>query len=125
MKALIIDDEIDICFLLSSVLKQKNLDISIAHNLNEGMGKVANLEPEVIFLDNYLPDGKGLTAIQNIKQKSPGSKIIMITAFDTAGDRNLAFQMGADSFMGKPFTRDLIYKTLEDLHISGTGIQQN
>ena len=67
MKALIIDDEIDICFLLSSVLKQKNLDISIAHNLNEGLGKVGNLEPEVIFLDNYLPDGKGLNAIKNVQ----------------------------------------------------------
>jgi len=107
------------------VLKQKNLDISIAHNLNEGLGKVGDLEPEVIFLDNYLPDGKGLNAIKNIKQISPDSKIIMITAFDTAGDRNQAFQMGADSFMGKPFTRDLIYKTLQDLHITGQDAQQN
>jgi CheY-like chemotaxis protein len=115
IKALIIDDEVDVCFLLSGLLKQKNLETDFVNNLTEALNILQEREPAVIFLDNHLPDGFGVDYISNIKTKLPYAKVVMITAHDTTSDREKALQSGADHFIGKPFTRDAIYQTLEHL----------
>jgi len=80
-KALIIDDETDICFLLSGILKQKNFQSTLAGSLAEAEKIVENeTEYSVIFLDNHLPDGLGVNYISTLKRKCPSSMIVMITA---------------------------------------------
>ncbi|MEP6675611.1 MAG: response regulator [Ferruginibacter sp.] len=113
MKALIIDDEIDICYLLSNILKHKNLQPNYVNSLSEAKIALQKEVPAIIFLDNHLPDGRGMDFISHIKRTYPTAKIVMITAHDNAEDRSRALEVGADSFIGKPFTRDIIYKTLE------------
>jgi two-component system OmpR family response regulator len=115
LKALIIDDEIDICYLLSSILKNKNLQVDYVNSLSEAELVLQRQEPAIIFLDNHLPDGRGMDFISHIKKNHPAAKIVMITAYDTAVDKNTALRTGADHFIGKPFTSDAIYQTLKDL----------
>src|SRR5215203_172122 len=112
LKVLIIDDETDICYLLSTLLKQKNLDTEYVNTLSDATIALRKEVPEIIFLDNHLPDGLGMNYIQYIKNNYPNSKIVMITAHDTAADRNKAISHGADFFISKPFTRELIYITV-------------
>jgi len=112
VKALIVDDEKDICFLLGSILKQKNIDSSQANTLLEAEKIIENEAPPVIFLDNHLPDGLGINSIKRIKSKSPQSTIVMITAHDNASERKEALEKGADYFIAKPFTKELIFNTL-------------
>lgn len=114
LKALIIDDETDICYLLSRLLKQKNLDTSFVNTLSEADKALRQDQPEIIFLDNHLPDGLGMNYISHIKKNYPDIKIVMITAHDSADDRAKAIKNGADYFIGKPFTSDIIYKTVDD-----------
>ncbi|MEO7046819.1 MAG: response regulator [Ferruginibacter sp.] len=115
LKVLIIDDETDICYLLSTLLKQKNLDTEYVNSLSDATVALKKEIPEIIFLDNHLPDGLGINYLEYIKSNYPSSKIVMITAHDTAADRQKALSEGADFFIGKPFTRDVIYKTVEQL----------
>ncbi len=115
LKVLIIDDEADICYLLSTLLKQKNLDADYVNTLTDAAVALKNTTPEIIFLDNHLPDGLGMNFIEYIKSHYPSIKIVMITAHDTAADRQKALSEGADYFISKPFTRDMIYKTVEQL----------
>ena len=115
LKVLIIDDETDICYLLSTLLKQKNLDTEYVNTLSDATIALRKEVPEIIFLDNHLPDGLGMNYIEYIKNNYPNSKIVMITAHDTAADRSKAISHGADFFISKPFTRELIYKTVEQL----------
>jgi two-component system OmpR family response regulator len=115
-KALIIDDETDICFLLSGILKQKNFQTTMAGSLSEAQKIIENeTEPSIIFLDNHLPDGFGVNYIATLKKKYPSSIIIMITAHDTVADREKATAQGVDFFIGKPFSKELIFKTLEGI----------
>lgn len=114
-KALIVDDEIDICYLLSSILKQKNLCTAYVNTLFDAETILKNENPRIIFLDNHLPDGKGVEFIDYVKKNCPAAKVVMITAYDTYSDRQKAMQEGADYFIGKPFTKDMIYKTVEKL----------
>src|ERR1700712_413677 len=115
LKALIIDDETDICYLLSRLLKQKNLDTSFVNSLSDADKALKKETPEIIFLDNHLPDGLGMNFIEYIKLHYPSAKIIMITAHDTDADRKKALQEGADYFIGKPFTRDIVYKAVDQV----------
>lgn len=112
VKALIIDDETDICYLLSRLLRQKNYDTAFVNNLTDANNALKSDPPELIFLDNHLPDGLGMNYIGFIKEHYPKSKIIMITAHDSSDDREKALKNGADFFIGKPFTGDIIYKAV-------------
>ncbi len=113
LKVLIIDDESDICYLLSTLLKQKNLDTNFVNSLSDAALALQKDDPQLIFLDNHLPDGLGMNFVEYIKQHHPETKIIMITAHDTSDDRQRAFSEGVDYFIGKPFTRDVIYKAVD------------
>jgi two-component system OmpR family response regulator len=115
-KALIIDDETDICYLLSSILKQKNFHTVFAGSISEAE-KLVEQECgySVIFLDNHLPDGFGVNYIRPLKEKCPSSVIVMITAHDTIADRSKAQDQGVDYFIGKPFSKETIFNTIEGL----------
>ena len=114
---LVVDDELDVRFLLNSILKQKAINVVLAGSLAEAESSVRQAKPAVIFLDNHLPDGFGLDHIQKLKREHPAGKIIMITAHDSQKDRQKAYEEGADFFISKPFTKDTIYHTLD--HIRG------
>lgn len=117
-KVLIVDDETDIRFLLNNILKQKNLQTVFASSLSEAENIIQNKDSfSYIFLDNYLPDGLGVNYIRKIKNKYPDTKVVMITAHDNLADREKASEEGADFFIGKPFSRDLILQTLDRLAV--------
>jgi two-component system, OmpR family, response regulator len=112
---LIVDDEIDICYLLSGILKQKNFKTSFVNCITDAEKAMHDNTPAILFLDNHLPDGMGVDFIKQVKADYPAVKIIMITAHDTWQDRSLAMNNGADIFLGKPFTKEIITKTLEKI----------
>jgi two-component system OmpR family response regulator len=72
-------------------------------------------EPEIIFLDNHLPDGLGVNFISYIKRFHPLSKIVMITAHDNLADKQKAFKEGVDYFIGKPFSKETVNIIMENL----------
>ena len=116
IKVLIVDDEKDICFLLSTILKQKTGGkLTYVNSLSEATLALEDIRPSLIFLDNHLPDGLGINYLGFIKNKLPNAKIVMITAHDTVTDKKVALSRGADAFIGKPFNREIIYRTVDEL----------
>ena len=113
--ALIVDDEGDICYLLSSLLKQRQLRFDQVNTLAQATVSLKEETPAIIFLDNRLPDGKGINFIEHIKSNCPGTKIVIITAHDKTSDKEIALRLGADFFIAKPFTRQQIYETLDQI----------
>jgi two-component system OmpR family response regulator len=115
--AFIIDDETDICFLLSNVLRQKGIFTECASSLQEAVAALKGKDPEIIFLDNHLPDGLGVNYIKQFKSEHPLTKIVMVTAHDMQADREKALHEGADYFMGKPFSRDMINTVVDSFTV--------
>jgi two-component system, OmpR family, response regulator len=113
LNALIIDDEYDICFLLSRILRTNNLQVQFVNSIADGKSSLEKLQPDMLFLDNHLPDGFGIDFISYVKEKCPGTKIIMVTAHDTSEDRQKAMQKGADFFIAKPFSASQIKAAIE------------
>ena len=113
--ALIIDDETDICFLLRGILRTKNLQVSYANSLSDATVVLAKENPEIIFLDNHLPDGLGVDFVSQLKATHPLAKVVMISAYDLYSDRTKAFANGVDTFIPKPFTKEIISQTVDQL----------
>ena len=93
-KVLIIDDEVDFCLLMKYYLSKKDCDVSISHTLTEGIGMVAKKHPDVIILDNNLPDGFGWAEAQNILRNSPDANLFLISA----NKSNLQYELMNDHF---------------------------
>ena len=112
-RALIVDDETDICYLLSNILKQKNIQTVFAGSLAEADRMLQS--PNFfyyVFLDNHLPDGLGINQIKHWKAKFPLIHLIMITAHDSYEERKKASKDGADDFISKPFSKEVILNSI-------------
>src|SRR5688572_29791999 len=94
IRALIIDDEVDICYLLRGMLRHKNIEANYVTTLADAEAHLQRDDPPVIFLDNHLSDGMGIDHIARIKAAHPSTCIIMITAHDTFADREIAYKRG-------------------------------
>jgi two-component system, OmpR family, response regulator len=114
-KVLIIDDEPDICFLFDRILHKRNLKTGYAYNLAEAARAMNTDTPSLVFLDNNLPDGQGIDFIPYLKLHYPDTRVIVVTANDTPYDKKRAFQRGADGFLSKPLSLDLINRTLDKI----------
>jgi DNA-binding NtrC family response regulator len=113
IEALIVEDEIDICFLLTGILRKKHLQSSFVNNIHDARDVLDSNVPSILFLDNNLPDGQGIDLIPGIKSSHPLTRIVMITADDTPANKNKAMCAGADFFLGKPFTVETINRTID------------
>jgi DNA-binding response OmpR family regulator len=122
---LIIDDEEDICFLLGKMLREKGFTVNVAHSLAEGIEKLTALKPEILFLDIHLPDGSGLDKVFTIRSFFPQMKIIMMSAYDSSKERGAADEEGADVFIGKPLSNELITQTLKRIGFEPEKINSN
>ncbi len=80
-KVLIIDDEIDLCHLLKSYFLRKNYEVYLSHTLEQGLSFLKTLQPDIVFLDNNLPDGIGWNVAPVIAKDYPDTRINLISAF--------------------------------------------
>lgn len=124
---LIIDDEKDICHLLSIALRKKKFTVYSANSIKDGLVLIDSFYPEYLFLDVNLPDGCGLSLISPIRIKYPKTGIIVISAYVNQKDKIIALQNGADIYVNKPFDNSTIYESIN--HISskygGTSINES
>jgi DNA-binding response OmpR family regulator len=112
LKAAILDDERDLCFLLENILRGQNFETTSFYSIHEASELLTNVHPAVIFLDNQLPDGFGIQFIPRIKAILPETKVVVMTAYNTDGDKSEAIENGADCFLLKPLSKGLIEKTV-------------
>jgi two-component system, OmpR family, response regulator len=113
---LIIDDDVDTCFLLNRILNEKNIHAVCVNTLQQARVIFETMHPSLVFLDNNLPDGYGLNFIPLIREKFPQTQIVMITAHGTDFNKRAALMKGAVLFMPKPFNSDDIHSALESLY---------
>jgi DNA-binding response OmpR family regulator len=110
MKVLIIDDEVEICMLLSRIMRNRAKEVNVAHSVMEGIACINSTSPDVIFLDNNLPDGEGKDYIRSIKHNSPGTKLIFLSA--TTNIKEEVLKNGADYFFEKPVSLQQLDKVI-------------
>ncbi|GAB3715034.1 hypothetical protein GCM10027592_55270 [Spirosoma flavus] len=116
-RVLIIDDEADICLLLSGLLRRLGYQPTCAHFIEEGRQCLHSQQFDAIFLDLNLPDGLGFDLLPSIREEQKVAKVVMISAFDGQTERRRATEQGADYFIGKPFTRRSVEMALQTVEV--------
>lgn len=111
IKALIIDDESEICYLLSRILRNRGIESNYVGSLSEARKILTTYVPTIIFLDNHLPDGLGVEFACYLKTTYPDIRIVIITGKES--NLSKAFYNGASEIIFKPFTTERIFSVLE------------
>ena len=112
-KVLIVDDEEDICFFLSHNLAKRGFTTFFSNTLSDALIQLELNKPAILFLDNHLPDGKGVEFMDEINGLYPDLKTVMISAHDSPQDRSNAYNNGIKFFIGKPFSMSEINKVVD------------
>ncbi len=105
MHILIIDDDYDFCNILKNLLEKRDYTVSVAHSLREGLSLLDEHLPDIIFMDNYLPDGEGWEQAKLIGKRFPSIHINLMSAEDKSFMRMEEFD---HSIWEKPITREQI-----------------
>lgn len=115
MTALIIDDELDICHLVCSMLTKEGLTCQTFNSFSDGKNDIEINSYDITLLDLNLPDGSGFDLIPVIKDKNRGGRLIVISAHDSDEERSRALKLGADGFISKPFSKKDILNTIKSV----------
>jgi DNA-binding response OmpR family regulator len=101
-KILVVDDEKNICELLTLYLIKEGHSVETAADGEEAMKKFASFKPDLMLLDIMLPKKDGWQVCREIRQSS-NMPIIMISAKGETFDKVLGLELGADDYITKPF----------------------
>ena len=98
---LIIDDDTELCEMLSEYLQAENFLVATVHDGVEGITQALSHPYDAIVLDVMLPSADGFTVLREIRAKS-AIPILMLTAKGEDIDRIIGLEMGADDYLPKP-----------------------
>ncbi|MET0125218.1 MAG: response regulator, partial [Pseudomonas caspiana] len=99
---LLIDDDQELCELLSSWLSQEGFLVRACHDGNSARRALAESAPAAVVLDVMLPDGSGLELLKQLRSDHPDLPVLMLSARGEPLDRILGLELGADDYLAKP-----------------------
>jgi two-component system response regulator AtoC len=105
-RILVIDDEESICRVLHKHLQEKGYVVECSLSGQTGLEKCRTFRPQIVVLDIRLPDADGLTLLKTLRELTPESFVIIITAFGDMQTTITAMQRGAYDYLRKPIDID-------------------
>jgi two-component system response regulator AtoC len=110
---LLVDDEPDFRVLVGDALRDAGHRVSLAANGAEGLTQISSNVFDVMICDIRLPKVDGLTLFRRVRQESPGTDVILITAHAAINDAVSALKEGAYDYLTKPFDLDEVVLQLQ------------
>jgi DNA-binding response OmpR family regulator len=108
VRVLVVDDDRELCQLVSACLLLEGMNVQVAHDGRSGLNLALSGQHDLAILDVMLPE---LTGLQLLKQLRSSSQIgvLMLTARGEEADRIAGLEYGADDYLSKPFSaRELV-----------------
>ena len=116
---LVVDDDAELCQLLSEYLFPEGYDVEAVHSGTEGVERALSGDHALVVLDVMLPDVRGFEVLRQLRERSR-MPVLMLTARGNEQDRILGLEMGADDYLPKPFNpRELCARIEAILRRSG------
>ncbi len=108
LKVLVIDDSKTIRRTAETLLKKEGCDVITANDGFEALSKIADYNPDIIFVDIMMPrlDGYQTCALIKHNQKFRNTPVIMLSSKDGLFDRARGRIVGSEEYLTKPFTRE-------------------
>lgn len=109
MKILVVEDDDSVRVGLTKILTHHHYQVDVAQDGQAALDQAQQLDYDVILLDLMLPKINGIQVCQHLRLQGSSSAILLLTARDSATDRVLGLDSGADDYVVKPFdTEELL-----------------
>jgi two-component system, OmpR family, response regulator len=102
-RVLVVDDEPNICALLSATLRLTDFEVRTAAGGHDALIVAEEFEPDLVVLDVMLPDLDGFQVARRLRASRP-VPVLFLTARDAVEDRISGLTVGADDYVTKPFS---------------------
>jgi len=117
-RILIVDNNLEICLMLQSFLILAGFWASTATTTEEALGKIKVEEPSLVLLDASLPDLELSSLIKQIYSLNRAIKIMLASASVDGVLEKKAVQLGASSYITKPFDLHSLRQRLQEAYLS-------
>ncbi|WP_308169516.1 response regulator transcription factor [Acrocarpospora catenulata] len=115
IRVLVVDDEPDLVEVLDAVLRQEHWQVRTAGSGGAALREAAEFAPDAVVLDVMLPDMDGLTVLRRLRERSPETCVLFLTARDAVEDRIAGITAGGDDYVTKPFSLEEVVARLRGL----------
>ena len=116
MQALVVDDSKATRLILRHILKQIGFEVVEAEDGRQGLEQLKQLSnPTIVLVDWNMPEMTGLDFIRAVRADATnrGLRLLMVSSEDVLEQIATALEWGADGYLKKPFTKELIREKLE------------
>lgn len=108
LKVLVIDDDEVVGRSFDRVLSNKGYDVSTVLNGKDALSTIEENNYDVVFTDIKMPGMDGLEVTERIKARCPWTPVVVITGYGTQDNEEKASVLGANGFVRKPLTPEMI-----------------
>jgi len=114
---MVVDDEPSVVAIHHVMLEQQGFIVRHCYSGLELFASLEEQKPDLIILDVMMPEMDGLEVLRRLKAASETSSIpvILLTALDEYEDSLAGYKMGADYYIGKPFTKTQMMTAIDHL----------
>ncbi len=106
MRLLLIEDDLTLARGIAAMLQPCGMTVEATDSGAEGLERAQGGSHDLILLDLVLPDMTGHEALRRLRAAGVGTPVLMLSGMATPAAKVLAFNLGADEFMAKPFDRE-------------------
>ena len=111
LQVLVVEDDLNLGYLLMENLHDKGFKVTLAANGTEGIQAVSHNRFDLCILDIMLPGEDGFAVAKSLRIRHPETPFIFLTARNMEADRLHGFELGAEDFITKPFSfKELYYR---------------
>jgi two-component system cell cycle response regulator DivK len=114
-KVVIFDDDADILSICSFILEEQGWTVFGYTDCNQIVEKVSSILPDVILMDNWIPEDGGIIATQRLKNTEVLKKIPVIYFSANSDIEILASHAGAETYLAKPFDLEDLERIINDV----------
>ena len=115
MRVLLVEDDESVAAGIEAGLALSDFVVDIVTSLDGARGALAVIDYDAVVLDRRLPDGDGLTLLQQWRRAGVATPVLILTARDAVASRVEGLQGGADDYLVKPFDLDELTARLQAL----------
>jgi CheY-like chemotaxis protein len=114
-KILVVDDDLDMCQIISDILKERGYSVHSSYNGEDALMKIKKNHYDLIVLDYKLNEMSGLMVLEKALQMIPSLQVMMISAFGNKSIKARARELGAIDFLDKPFDIKRFIQVVQDI----------
>ncbi len=109
----VIDDESSVCWAIEKLATKLGHTVQVASTAEQGLPRLEKDQPDLLFLDVRLPGVSGLEALPQVKERSPHTLVVLITAFGDLEVAVEAVRQGTFEYLVKPFAVEDVQAVIE------------